>query len=79
MALAILATAGLHVALLTSYRVNSRWVVLVVLGVLLAVLIIGDPGRIDRQKLWLRVVMEVVIAFITLANLFSAAGWSRTS
>ncbi len=72
-ALAILATAGLHVVLPTSYRVNPRWVVPVVLGVLLVVLIIGDPGRIDRQKLWLRVVMEIVIAFITLANLFSAA------
>ena len=45
----------------------------VVLLVLLAILIIGDPGRIDRQKPWLRVVTEIVIAFITPANLFSAA------
>ena len=72
-ALAILATAGLHVALPAPYRVNPRWVVPVVLLVLLTVLIIGDPGRIDRQKPWLRVVMGVVIAFITVANLFSAA------
>ena len=72
-ALAILATAGLHVALPAPYRVNPRWVVPVVLLVLLTVLIIGDPGRIDRQKPWLRVVIGVVIAFITVANLFSAA------
>jgi hypothetical protein len=71
-ALAILAVAGLHVALPAPYRVNPRWVVPVVLLVLLAVLIIGDPGRIDRQKPWLRVVIGVVIAFITVANMFSA-------
>ena len=72
-ALAILAAAGLHIALPAQYRVNPRWAVPVVLVVLLAILIIGDPGRIDRQKPWLRVVTGIVIAFITLANLFSAA------
>jgi hypothetical protein len=72
-ALAILAVAGLHVALPAPYRVNPRWVVPVVLLVLLAVLIIGDPGRIDRQKPWLRAITAIVIAFITVANLFSAA------
>jgi hypothetical protein len=40
---------------------------------LLAVLIIGGPGRIDRQKQWQRIVTGIVIAFITVANLFSAA------
>ena len=39
---------------------------------LLAALIIGDPGRIDRQKPWLRVTTGVVIALLTLANLFAA-------
>jgi hypothetical protein len=71
--LAILVTAVLHVALPTQYRVNPRWVVPVVLVVLLAVLVIGDPGRIDRQQPWLRIVTGIVIAFITVANLFSAA------
>jgi hypothetical protein len=72
-ALAILVAAGLHVALPAQYRVHPPWVVPVVLVVLLAVLIIGDPGRIDRQKPWLRIVTGIVIAFITVANLFSAA------
>jgi hypothetical protein len=72
-ALAIVVTAVLHVALPGQYRVNPIWVVPVVLLVLLAVLIIGDPGRIDRQKPWLRAITGIVIAFITLANLFSAA------
>jgi hypothetical protein len=72
-ALAILVTAGLHVALPARYRVHPTWVVPVVLVGLLAVLIIGDPGRIDRQKPWLRVVTHIVIAFISVANLASAA------
>jgi hypothetical protein len=72
-ALAILATAGLHAALPAQYRVQPRFVVPVVLLALLAVLIIGDPGRIDRQKPWLRIVTGIVIAFITVANLFAAA------
>ena len=72
MALAIIAVAGLHVALPARYRVQPAWVVPVVLLVLLAVLVAGDPGRIDRQKTWLRILMGVVIAFITLANLLAA-------
>jgi hypothetical protein len=49
------------------------WVVPAVLLSLLAALIIGDPGRIDRQKTWLRIVTSAVIAIITVANLFAAA------
>ena len=49
---AILVTGALHLALPATYRVNPRWVVPVVLFVLLAVLIIGDPGRIDRSMAW---------------------------
>jgi hypothetical protein len=71
-ATAIIAAAGLHVALPARYRVQPAWVVPAVLLALLAVLIAGDPGRIDRQKTWLRAVTGVVIAFITLANLFAA-------
>jgi hypothetical protein len=71
-ALAIVVVAGLHVILPARYRVQPAWVVPAVTLALLAVLIIGDPGRIDRQKTWLRVVTGVVIAFITLANLVAA-------
>ena len=72
-ALAIVVAAFLHVALPAKYRVDPAWVVPAVLLALLAALIIGDPGRIDRQKPWLRTVTGLVIAFITVANLFSAA------
>ena len=55
-ALAIVVTVVLHVALPAKYRVNPPWVLPAVLLALLAALIIGDPGRIDRQKTWLRVI-----------------------
>ncbi|HSS90556.1 MAG TPA: hypothetical protein VLL69_14650 [Streptosporangiaceae bacterium] len=72
-AVAIIVVAFLHVILPARYRIQPAWVVPAVLLALLAVLIAGDPGRIDRQKTWLRVVTSLVIAFITLANLFAAA------
>ena len=71
-ALAIIVAAGLHVALPARYRVQPAWVVPVVLAVLVAVLIVGDPGRIDKQRRWLRIVTAVVIVFITVANLLAA-------
>ena len=71
-AAAIIVVAGLHVALPARYRVQPAWLIPTVLLVLLAVLIIGDPGRIDRQKAWLRIVTSAVIAVITLANLLAA-------
>ena len=41
--------------------------------VLVAVLIVGDPGRIDRRRTWLRVTTGAVIALLTVANLFAGA------
>jgi hypothetical protein len=71
-ALAIVVVAGLHVILPSRYRVQPAWVIPVVLLVLLAVLFIGDPGRIDRQKTWLRIVTGLVIGVIAVANLLAA-------
>jgi hypothetical protein len=71
-AAAIIVAAGLHVALPARYRVQPAWLVPAVLLALVAVLIIGDPGRIDRQKRWLRIATGAVIAVITLANLLAA-------
>ncbi|MFF7590547.1 hypothetical protein ACFZCK_23980 [Kitasatospora purpeofusca] len=70
-AVAVVGAGLLHVALPASYRVDPVWVVPVVLFTLLVVLVVGDPGRIDRQKAWLRVVTETVIAFITASNLYA--------
>ena len=71
-ALAIIVVAYLHVILPAGTGSSPAWVVPAVLLALLAVLIAGDPGRIDRQKTWLRIVTGIVIVFITLANLFAA-------
>jgi hypothetical protein len=71
-ATAIIVAGGLHVALPTRYRVQPAWLIPAVLAALLVVLIIGDPGRIDRQKAWLRIATSAVIAVITVANLFAA-------
>jgi hypothetical protein len=64
---------ALHVALPAKYRINPPWVPPAVLLGLLAALIIGDPGRIDRQKTWLRITTGAVIALLTLGNLAAAA------
>jgi len=72
-ALAIIVVIGLHVALPARYRLNPPWVLPVVLLALLATVIIGDPGRIDGQKTWLRVTTSIIIALLTLANLFAAS------
>ena len=71
-ATAIIVVVGLHVALPARYRVQPAWVVPVVLLALLAVLIAGDPGRIDRRKTWLRVLTGIVIGVIAVANLLAA-------
>ena len=72
-ALAIVVVAFLHVALPAKYRVNPAWVAPAVLLALLAALIVGHPGRIDRQKTWLRIGTSAVIALLTVANLLAAA------
>ena len=71
-ALAVVVTVALHVALPAKYRINPAWVLPVFLLGLLAALIIGDPGRIDRQKTWLRILTGAVIAVLTVANLVGA-------
>jgi hypothetical protein len=72
-ALAIVVVVALHVALPAKYRINPPWVPPAVLLGLLAALIIGDPGRIDRQQTWLRITTGAVIALLTLGNLAAAA------
>jgi hypothetical protein len=56
MALAVLAAGGLRAALPAELRDgDARWMFGAVVVLLLAVLIVGDPGRIDRDSAWLRV------------------------
>jgi len=73
MAATVLVAAGLHATLPTELQFTQQlWVYPLVVGVLLLVLIVGDPGRIDKTDLWLRVVTGFLVAFITLVNAVSA-------
>jgi hypothetical protein len=69
MALAVLTTGILRATLPHELRNgDARWLFLVIEVALLAVLIIGDPGRIDRDRPWLHNLTSGLIGIITLAN-----------
>jgi len=69
MAAAVLIAGGLRIFLPPELRLNdARPLFVVVLAVLMIALIAGDPGRIDRQKTWLRVLTAVLIGVITVVN-----------
>ena len=69
MALAVLAAGALRAILPAQLRTpEARWVLPLVLVVLLATLIVGDPGRIDRDSTWLRVTTGTLIGVISLVN-----------
>lgn len=72
MALAVVAAGALHATLPPQLRVvDIPWLIPAVILALLTALMIADPGRIDRQSGWLRVLTDVLIASITVAN-----GWA---
>jgi hypothetical protein len=73
MALAVLAAGVLRAVLPPELRTgDSRWVFIVVILVLLSVMIIGDPGRIDRDSTWLRVLTGTLIGLISAVNASAA-------
>jgi hypothetical protein len=73
MALAVLADGALRAALPPELRNgDARWVFGTVIAVLLAILIIGDPGRIDRDSTWLRVMTGTLIGLISAVNAVAA-------
>jgi hypothetical protein len=75
MALAVLAAAALYVLIPSDFRISEASLVgyPILLISLLAILIVGDPGRIDRERPWLRVITGVMVAIITLGVAVSAA------
>jgi hypothetical protein len=73
MAAAVLLAGALRVFLPDQLRLHdARPEFLVVLVILMAALIVGDPGRIDRQRTWLRWLTGVLIGVITLVNAASS-------
>jgi uncharacterized membrane protein len=72
MAAAVLVAAILHASLPEELTIQSSpWLPWIAVVILVA-LMIGDPGRIDRIRTWMRVLTDVLIAAITLANAFAA-------
>jgi len=76
MALGVLVAGALHAALPTELRQlppellgDARWWYLVVVAALLGALIVGDPGRIDKDSHWLRVMTIFLIVLISADNL----------
>ena len=69
MAAAVLAVGVLRIFLPPELRVSdASGLFLVVIVVMVFALILGDPGRIDREVRWLRVLTGALIAVITLVN-----------
>jgi hypothetical protein len=73
MALAVLAAGGLRAALPPQLRSgDARWLFIVVVVGLLVVLILGDPGRIDRDSASLRLLTGTLIGLISAVNAVAA-------
>lgn len=73
MAGTVLAAVVLHGTLPSEVRfLGPLWLYPLIAGSLLLVLVVGDPGRIDKTDTWLRVVTAVLIAFITVGNALDA-------
>jgi hypothetical protein len=69
MAIAVVATGLLRAALPHQLRNgDAAWLFLIIVVGLLAILIIGDPGRIDRDRPWLHNLTSVLIGLISIAN-----------
>ena len=68
MASAVLLTAILHQLLPGHFRVQPHWMYPAFILIFLVVLVVGDPGRIDRDRRWLRITTDLMIALITLVN-----------
>lgn len=73
MAAAVLVAGVLRIALPPELRLyDPPGGLLALIVILTLALIIGDPGRIDRDVRWLRVLTGSLIGLITLANAGSA-------
>lgn len=72
MALAVLSVGVLDELVPNDFRVFPAYVYSVLLLCFLVVLIVGDPGRIDRQRRWLRITMLLMLAQITIVTAVAA-------
>lgn len=73
MAIAVIAAGGLYLLIPEGFRVGEAFHIgyPVLLLMFLVVLVIGDPGRIDRDSRWLRIVTGAMILTITVGSVVS--------
>lgn len=71
MALAVLLSGVLHALLPDQIVIGPQFLYLACVSVLLIALVLGDPGRIDRDSRLLRWLTGLLIAFMTLANIIA--------
>ena len=74
MAIAVLAAGGLFLFIPGDFRMSDAGYLayILLLVAFLVVLIVGDPGRIDRESRWLRLVTGLMILTITVGVAVSA-------
>jgi hypothetical protein len=72
MVAAVLLAIAMHELLPADFRLAPLWIYPSIMAVFLVLLIAGDPGLIDQEKRWLRVVTGLLIAMLALTNLVSA-------
>jgi hypothetical protein len=74
MVVAVLTTGMLHEILPVEFRMTpeSFYIYPIFLLAFLGVLTVGDPGRIDRERPWLRVTTMLLMAFITVTTALTA-------
>ncbi len=72
MVLAVLVAVAMHQLLPGDFKLQPLWVYPVIMAAFLVLLIAGDPGLIDQEKTWMRVVTGLLIALMALTNLVSA-------
>lgn len=72
MALAVLAVGLLHGLYPSGYQLGPVGLYPAFLALFLVVLIVGDPGRIDRDRPWLHVTTGCMLGLITIVNALAA-------
>lgn len=72
MVTAVIVAMVMHELLPSDFRLAPLWIYPAVMSVFLVLLIAGDPGLIDTEKRWLRLVTGLLIALMALTNLISA-------
>ncbi|HEY7256522.1 MAG TPA: hypothetical protein VH476_07540 [Solirubrobacterales bacterium] len=72
MAVAVIAAVALMAGVPSSVRPESRWL-LAIIGLLLLVLVVADPGRIDRPTILVRVLARLLLSLLATSAAASTA------